>query len=59
MKNLIKVVSPELADKLVALGFQYIKEGSVYAFIETEELTDLLIKNYSNDEYIRENKLRF
>ena len=59
MKNLIKVVSPELANQLVSLGFQYIKEGSVFAFIETDELMSVLQQAYSNGAFICENKLRF
>lgn len=59
MKNLIKVVSPELANHLVAMGFQYIKEGSVFAFIQTDELMSVLQQTYSNGSFICENKLRF
>lgn len=59
MKNFIKVVSPELANQLVALGFQYIKEGSVFAFIQTDELMSVLQQAYSNGSFICENKLRF
>lgn len=59
MKNLIKVVSPELANQLVALGFQYIKEGENFAFIQTDELMSVLQQAYSNGCFICENKLRF
>lgn len=59
MKNLIKIVSPELANQLVSLGFQYIKEGSVFAFIQTDELMSVLQQTYSNGAFICENKLRF
>ena len=59
MKNLIKVVDQGLAKQLVDLGFQYIKEGSVFAFIQTDELMSVLQKTYSNGSFICENKLRF
>lgn len=59
MKNLIKVVSPEVAEQLAKLGFQYIKEGSVFAFIQTDELMSVLQQTYSNGAFICENKLRF
>lgn len=59
MKNLIKVVSPELANKLVSLGFQYIKEAEYFAFIQTDELMSVLQQTYSNGSFICENKLRF
>ncbi|MBO5873877.1 MAG: hypothetical protein J6Q35_02455 [Rikenellaceae bacterium] len=59
MKNLIKVVSPELANHLVALGFQYIQEGENFAFIQTDELMSVLQQTYSNGSFICENKLRF
>lgn len=59
MKNLIKVVSPELANQLASLGFQYIKEGENFAFIQTDELMSVLQQTYSNGSFICENKLRF
>lgn len=59
MKNLIKVVDQGLAKQLVGLGFQYIKEGSVFAFIQTDELMSVLQQTYSNGAFICENKLRF
>lgn len=59
MKNLIKVVSPELANQLASLGFQYIKEGEYFAFIQTDELMSVLQQTYSNGSFICENKLRF
>lgn len=59
MKNLIKVVSPEVAEQLVKLGFQYIREGNVFAFIQTDELMSVLRQTYSNGSFICENKLRF
>lgn len=59
MKNLIKVVSPEVAEQLAKLGFQYIREGNVFAFFETDELMSVLRQTYSNGSFICENKLRF
>ena len=41
-KEFIKIVDPELALKLITLGFQYIKEQSGFAFIYNEELTSIL-----------------
>ena len=59
MKNLIKVVDQGLAKQLVDLGFQYIKEGFVFAFIQTDELMFVLQQTCSNGAFICENKLRF
>ena len=39
--------------------FQYIKEGSAFAFIKSDELMSVLQKTYSNGYFICENKLRF
>lgn len=57
--TLIKVVDQGLANQLVDLGFQYIKEGSIFAFIKSDELMSLLQETYSNGSFICENKLRF
>lgn len=59
MKNLIKVVNPEVAEQLAKMGFQYIREGDVFAFIQTDELMSVLRQAYSNGTFICENKLRF
>ncbi len=59
MKNLIKVVNQDLAKQLADLGFQYVKEGLVFAFIQTDELMSVLQQTYSNGNFICENKLRF
>ena len=59
MKNFIKVVDLKLAEKLASLDFQYIKEGSVFAFIQTDELISVLQRIYSESYFICENKLRF
>lgn len=57
--TLIKVVNQGLAKQLADLGFQYIKEGSAFAFIKSDELMSVLQKTYSNGSFICENKLRF
>lgn len=57
--TLIKVVDQGLAKQLASLGFQYLKEGSVFAFIKSDELMSVLQKTYSNGAFICENKLRF
>lgn len=59
MKNLIKVVDQGLAKQLADLGFQYIREGNVFAFIQTDELMSVLQQTYSKGHFICENKLRF
>lgn len=59
MKNLIKVVDQALANKLAELGFQYIKETSGFAFIQTDELMAVLKQSYSKECFICEDKLRF
>lgn len=57
--TLIKVVDQGLATQLADLGFQYIKEGSIFAFIKSDELMSLLQETYSNGSFICENRLRF
>jgi hypothetical protein len=59
MKNLIKVADQALANKLAELGFQYIKETSGFAFIQTDELMAVLKQSYSKECFICEDKLRF
>lgn len=59
MKNLIKIVNQDLAMRLADLGFQYIKEGFMFAFIQTDELMSILQETCSNGDFICENKLRF
>lgn len=55
----IKVVNPEIAEKLVVLGFQYIKEGAAFAFPYSDDLILVLQREYTKDPYVIENKLRF
>lgn len=61
--NLIKVVNPKVADKLVALGFSYIKEQignqNVFVFENSRILLQALHKNFSKSDYFVEHKLRF
>ena len=59
MNNFIKVVNPELANQMAALGFQYIKEQNVFTFHYSEELMRILQKQYSNSQFVIESKLRF
>ena len=60
MKNtFIKVVSPDVANQLVALGFQYIKEQEVFAFPYDDEIMAVLQRQYSSHKFVTENKLRF
>lgn len=60
MKNtFIKVVSPEVAEQLALLGFQYIKEQNVFVFPYSDEIMVVLQRQYSSPQYVTENKLRF
>ena len=65
MKNLIKIVGQEsLVNDLKTLGFQYIttefrQEKVFYVFEDTDELRELLIKNFSNVEFELGNTLIF
>lgn len=55
----IKIVDPELADNLVALGFQYIKEGNTFAFFYSEELISVIQQKFQKTQFVCERKLRF
>ena len=61
--NFIKVLNPEVRDKLAALGFSYatenIDEGMIYSFADSPELREELTKNYSEKDYFVSNKLFF
>lgn len=57
--NFIKVVDPELANGLVALGFQYVKERNVFAFPYSDDLMVVLHQQYARPQFVTENKLRF
>ena len=45
--NFIKVVNPDVANNLVALGFQYIKEQNVFVFPYSDEIMVVLQRQYS------------
>lgn len=55
----IKIVSPEIAEQLASLGFQYIKEASLFVFPYSDELLAVLRQQYANSQYVCESKLRF
>ena len=57
--NFIKVVNPDVASNLVALGFQYIKEQNVFVFPYSDEIMVVLQRQYSTPQFVTENKLRF
>lgn len=63
MNYCIKVVNPDVANKLAASGFSYIKEQiggkSVFAFASSKGLSDVLSKQFTCRDYFVENKLRF
>lgn len=60
MKNyFIKIVNPDLANNLAALGFQYIKEQNVFVFPYSDEILVVLQRQYSNAMFVIEDKLRF
>lgn len=60
---LVKIFSPETANKLAELGFSYVKERlnntDVFCFQLSDELMKELKKNYSNNMYIIDRRLRF
>ena len=57
--NFIKVVNQDVANNLVALGFQYIKEQNVFVFPYSDEIMVVLQRQYSSPQFVTENKLRF
>lgn len=59
MKNFIKIVSPEVAKQLALLGFQYIKEQSVFVFPYSDDIMTALRRQYSDSQFVTESKLRF
>ena len=62
-KNLIKISSSSVAEKLKALGFSYIKEQinktDIYVFTTSAELLNVLNKNYNKSDFFFDNKLHF
>lgn len=63
MKNFIKVVNPDIANKLAVLGFTYTMEKlnnkCVYVFAYSEDLKKYLQKNYDCKDFWINNKLCF
>ena len=60
MKNyFIKVVSPEVAEQLALLGFQYMKERNAFVFAYSDELIAVLQQQYAHSQFACESKLRF
>ena len=60
MKNIfIKIVSPEVAEQLALLGFQYMKEQNAFVFEYSDELIAVLQQQYSHSQFACEGKLRF
>lgn len=63
MNYCIKVVNPDVANKLAASGFSYIEEQiggkSVFAFANSKDLQNMLSKQFACSDYFIENKLRF
>lgn len=55
----IKIANQDLAQYLAGLGFQYTKEGVVFAFVQSDELLSILNKTFSNSSFVSESKLRF
>jgi len=58
-KRFIKVLSPEIADKLATLGFTYIKEQNFYAFPYSDELAAVVQQKFAKMSFVNESKLRF
>lgn len=58
-KKFIKVINREISDYLIASGFSYIKEGDLFVFLQSAELSAALSKFNSGKDCIIESKLRF
>lgn len=63
VKKLVKVVDPVVARKMATAGFHYILEkngeATVYVFSVTPQQMSDLQKQYSNNVFVVENRLRF
>lgn len=62
--NLIKVLNPEKAEELSALGFKYTTEKcgdgkTLYAFFNDEKLMMYINRNFSKKDFIMSNRLNF
>lgn len=55
----IKVIDQKVSNYLASSGFSYIKEGDVFVFFATPEIIAVLQRQFSNEKYVIENKLRF
>lgn len=58
-KHFIKVVNPELAEKLIALGFQYMQEINGFVFTYSDELVSTLEKEFDYRSFAINNRLTF
>lgn len=61
--NFIKVLNPELAQKLINMGFKYTKESingkDVCSFVESEDVREILSESYTRKDFFVDNKLYF
>lgn len=57
--SFIKVLSPEVANTLVALGFHYIKERGAFVFEYDDDIFAVLKDRFGKCSFVCENKLRF
>ena len=55
----ITVANRELAEELLSLGFQYIKNAELFSFPYCAELIEVLNSRFSEEPYVCDNKLRF
>lgn len=56
----IKVLSPDVASKLVALGFHYtLKERGAFVFEYDDDIFAALKEQFGKCNFVCENKLRF
>ena len=62
-KRIIKVLNPDVANNLAALGFNYIKENinqkECFCFPISGDLLKVLASNYTKTDYFVEQKIRF
>ena len=61
MQEFIKVIDPEMAKRLIEMGFSYVREQDYYAFCVNNELISVLHECFSEqkDKYVVEHKLKF
>jgi hypothetical protein len=58
-QGFVKVFDRDVSEFLIHAGFIYIKEGDVFVFHATPELSAVLQQHFSTEKYVIENKLRF